>query len=110
MTTQSLPYISDSDRLSQPMGQFQVWCGKFFLYANDKVGWISYGPARYLIDELANLPLRKYLVLYKGQTKTVEASTSLQAQTRGAELYNVPLKHQYRVHTFLAETQHTVDL
>ena len=99
------PYISDSDRLSQPMGQFQVWCGKFFLYANDKVGWQYYGPA----PELVGVPLRKYLVLYRGQTKTVEASTSFQAQTRGAELYNVPLKYQYRVHTFLPQTERTAD-
>ena len=32
-------YISDKDRLEQPMGQFQNWCGKLFYYHGQRLGW-----------------------------------------------------------------------
>lgn len=32
-------YISDSEKLATPMGQFELWCGKLFVYRNDVVGW-----------------------------------------------------------------------
>jgi hypothetical protein len=31
-------YISDKDRLSACMGQFQLWEGKLFYYS-DRLGW-----------------------------------------------------------------------
>ena len=32
-------YISDKDRLEQPMGQFQNWYGKLFYYHSERLGW-----------------------------------------------------------------------
>jgi hypothetical protein len=37
-------YISDKDRLSESMGQFQLWYGKLFYYHSNFIGW------RYLKD------------------------------------------------------------
>lgn len=32
-------YIGDKERLEQPMGQFQSWCGKMFYYHGETLGW-----------------------------------------------------------------------
>ena len=32
-------YISDKDRLEQPMGQFQNYYGKLFYYHGQRLGW-----------------------------------------------------------------------
>lgn len=32
-------YINDSERLSQQMGQFQLWCGKIFYWSGQRLGW-----------------------------------------------------------------------
>lgn len=37
-------YISDADRLAQPMGKYMEWCGKLFYWSGDFLGW------RYLKD------------------------------------------------------------
>lgn len=34
-----MSYISDKQRLEQPMGQFQNWCGKLFCYSGERLGW-----------------------------------------------------------------------
>jgi hypothetical protein len=33
------PAPTDSWRLSQPMGQFQFWCGKLFYWSGEFLGW-----------------------------------------------------------------------
>ena len=32
-------YINDADRLTQAMGQFQLWYGKLFYYSGERLGW-----------------------------------------------------------------------
>jgi hypothetical protein len=32
-------YISDATKLSQPMGQFELWYNKLFIYWNENLGW-----------------------------------------------------------------------
>lgn len=34
-----MSYISDKQRLEQPMGQFQNWCSKLFCYSGEQLGW-----------------------------------------------------------------------
>lgn len=34
-----MTYISDDDRLVQPMGQYQLWEGKLFYYRGANLGW-----------------------------------------------------------------------
>ena len=39
LSRQPVPYLSDAERLAQPMGQFQSWCGKLFTYSSEFIGW-----------------------------------------------------------------------
>lgn len=32
-------YISDKEKLSNAMGQFELWCGKLFYYHSNELGW-----------------------------------------------------------------------
>lgn len=34
-----MTYLSDKDRLAQPMGQFELWYGKLFYYHSPKLGF-----------------------------------------------------------------------
>lgn len=38
-------YLSDDQKLSQQMGQFEVWCGKLFYYSGKRLGWRYIGSA-----------------------------------------------------------------
>lgn len=33
------PYITDARRLAHPMGQFQRWCDKLFMWRCQELGW-----------------------------------------------------------------------